>query len=85
MSLPPNFCIFETLDEFRMKTVSEEAAVKIRYNRRKEAEEVDMEDWEVDIAREEELKGRLAVDWDTKTYGNLRTTDTRKNKRIHLA
>ena len=27
------------------------------------------------------------VDWDTKTlnYGNMRTTDTRKNKRVHLA
>ena len=61
LSLPPNFCVFETLDEVRMKADSEEAAVKIRYNRKKEADEVDMEDWEVDIAREEELKGRLIV------------------------
>ena len=61
-------------------------ACKIRYNHRQEDKEVDLDEDELKWKREEELDRRKVYDMARKemNFGNVRATDSRNNKRIHV-
>merc|ERR1712015_153609 len=74
LKLPPKFAIYEKLNATEMKSDTEQAACKIRFNRRQEDKEVDLDEDEVKMKREEELEGRKVYDMKNKrvNFGNMR-------------
>jgi len=62
LKLQPKFAIYEKLTKTEMKSDAEQAACKIRYNRRQTDKEVDLDEDEVKMKREEELNNRKVYD-----------------------
>ena len=83
----PKFAIYEKLAATEMKSDAEQAACKIRYNRCQLDKEVDLDEDEIKQKREEDLENRKVYDMRNKTvnFGNVRATDSRNNRHIHVA